>query len=214
MTIHPDRLVEWTPLYGGRVPIVPDPECIWSDGGISGYCTEFYKDGVEIGNIVNPLGTCIDVGFGAERLDMHASTSQIVDQPAVDRAEADIAHFRLLTQAIDIVEQPAQLRSGEIGVEQQPGLGAEQLLVSIGLQALAHLGRAPVLPDDRVVKRCPGPAIPDDRRLALISNADRGNVGGIKSGIGDRLAHSIDDGLPDFGSVMLIFTSICSCDSE
>ena len=70
VTIHPDRLKEWTPLYRGRVPIIPDPECIWSDGRISGYCTEFYKDGIEIGNIVNPLGTCIDVGFGAERLDM------------------------------------------------------------------------------------------------------------------------------------------------
>lgn len=73
VTIHPDRLVEWTPLYGGRVPIVPDPECMWSDGSIRGYCTEFYKDGVEIGNIVNPLGSCIDVGFGLERLDMIVS---------------------------------------------------------------------------------------------------------------------------------------------
>ncbi|MEB3044930.1 alanine--tRNA ligase-related protein [Rhizobium mulingense] len=70
VTIHPDRLAEWTPLYDGRAAIVADPECIWSDGSISGYCTEFYKDGVEIGNIVNPLGTCIDVGFGTERLDM------------------------------------------------------------------------------------------------------------------------------------------------
>ncbi|WP_082240413.1 MULTISPECIES: alanine--tRNA ligase-related protein [Rhizobium] len=70
VTIHPDCLLEWTPLYGGRVPVVPDRECIWSDGSITGYCTEFYKDGVEIGNIVNPLGSCIDVGFGAERLDM------------------------------------------------------------------------------------------------------------------------------------------------
>ncbi|MBY5766583.1 hypothetical protein HFO06_26340 [Rhizobium leguminosarum] len=70
VTIHPDRLVEWTPLYRGRVPVVPDPDCIWSDGSIRGYCTEFYKDRVEIGNIVNPLGTCIDVGFGLERLDM------------------------------------------------------------------------------------------------------------------------------------------------
>lgn len=70
VTIHPDRLDEWGPLYRGRVPIVPDPECIWSDGDIRGYCTEFYKDGIEIGNIVNPLGTCIDVGFGLERLDM------------------------------------------------------------------------------------------------------------------------------------------------
>lgn len=69
-TIHPDRLEDWTPLYRGRIPIVPDAECRWSAGSISGYCTEFYKDGIEIGNIVNPLGTCIDVGFGAERLDM------------------------------------------------------------------------------------------------------------------------------------------------
>ncbi|MBY5336791.1 hypothetical protein HFO99_23165 [Rhizobium leguminosarum] len=79
VTIHPDRLVEWTPLYRGRVPIMPDPECIWSDGSISGYCTEFYKDGVEIGNIVNPLGTCIDVGFGAERLDMIVNGTPQVD---------------------------------------------------------------------------------------------------------------------------------------
>ncbi len=70
VTIHPDRLEDWTPLYRDRIPIVPDEECTWSDGNVSGYCTEFYKDGIEIGNIVNPLGTCIDVGFGAERLDM------------------------------------------------------------------------------------------------------------------------------------------------
>ncbi|NRP88868.1 Alanine--tRNA ligase [Ensifer adhaerens] len=70
VTIHPDRIDQWTPLYRGRIPIVVDPECMWSDGSISGYCTEFYKDGIEIGNIVNPLGTCIDAGFGAERLDM------------------------------------------------------------------------------------------------------------------------------------------------
>lgn len=79
VTIHPDRLVEWTPLYRGRVPIVPDPECMWSDGSISGYCTEFYKEGVEIGNIVNPLGTCIDVGFGLERLDMIVNGTPQVD---------------------------------------------------------------------------------------------------------------------------------------
>jgi len=70
VTIHPDRLTEWSPLYRGRVPIIPDSECTWSDGSISGYCTEFHKGVVEIGNIVNPLGTCIDAGFGLERLDM------------------------------------------------------------------------------------------------------------------------------------------------
>ena len=69
VTIHPDRAdrVEFA-LSRERVPIIPDPERTWSDGSVSGYCTEFHKDGVEIGNIVNPLGTCIDVGFGLERL--------------------------------------------------------------------------------------------------------------------------------------------------
>jgi len=70
VTVHPDRQNEWSSLYRGRVPIIPDPECMWSDGSIGGYCTEFHKNGIEIGNIVNPLGTCIDVGFGLERLDM------------------------------------------------------------------------------------------------------------------------------------------------
>lgn len=70
VTIHPSKIDEWSLLYRSRVRIVADPECTWSDGSIKGYCTEFYKDGIEIGNIVNPLGTCIDAGFGAERLDM------------------------------------------------------------------------------------------------------------------------------------------------
>lgn len=70
VTIHPEKMAEWKPLYRGRVPILPDEDCTWSDGTVNGYCTEFYKDGIEIGNIVNPLGTCLDVGFGLERLDL------------------------------------------------------------------------------------------------------------------------------------------------
>lgn len=69
VTIHPDKLEEWTEYYQDYlVEVRPDLECKWSDGSIGGYCTEFFKDNVEIGNIVNPLGTCIDVGFGLERL--------------------------------------------------------------------------------------------------------------------------------------------------
>lgn len=72
VTIHPDR-PQWRSLYD-RYPvrIQEDPECTWSDGQsdgqIEGYCTEFYLDGVEIGNIVNPRGDCLDCGFGGERL--------------------------------------------------------------------------------------------------------------------------------------------------
>ncbi len=69
VTIHPDRLDDWRALYEGRaVAIAPDPDCFWSDGEQGGYCTEFYIRGVEIGNIVNTGGDCIDVGFGLDRL--------------------------------------------------------------------------------------------------------------------------------------------------
>jgi alanyl-tRNA synthetase len=69
VTIHPDKFEEWKHLYDEYgLEIRLDHECIWSDGNIGGYCTEFYKNDVEIGNIVNTMGTCIDVGFGLERL--------------------------------------------------------------------------------------------------------------------------------------------------
>jgi alanyl-tRNA synthetase len=68
VTLHPDKL-EWSDYYTKHnIEIRLDLECLWSDGEIGGYCTEFYKNGIEIGNIVNTLGTCIDVGFGLERL--------------------------------------------------------------------------------------------------------------------------------------------------
>ena len=68
VTIHPDKIKDWSSYYPKELDIRPDSECKWSDGNIGGYCTEFYYNEVEIGNIVNPLGNCIDVGFGLERL--------------------------------------------------------------------------------------------------------------------------------------------------
>ncbi|MBS1722738.1 MAG: hypothetical protein JSS66_06985 [Armatimonadetes bacterium] len=67
-TIHPDR-TEWRHWYPSTIEVRTDPECVWTDGTIGGYCTEFYSQGMEIGNIVNPMGDCIDVGFGLERLE-------------------------------------------------------------------------------------------------------------------------------------------------
>ncbi len=48
--------------------MVEDSECVWSDGEVGGYCCEIYSNGIEIGNLVNPMGHSTDVGFGWERL--------------------------------------------------------------------------------------------------------------------------------------------------
>lgn len=79
VTIHPDRMEAWRGFYDGRsVAITADEECTWSDGEVGGYSTEFYLGGVEIGNIVNTNGDCIDVGFGLDRL------AFFLGEPAVD----------------------------------------------------------------------------------------------------------------------------------
>ncbi|MCB9700084.1 MAG: hypothetical protein H6738_25070 [Alphaproteobacteria bacterium] len=68
VTVHPSRR-EWGRWHERPgVEVRTDDDCSWGDGGITGFCTELFVDGLEIGNIVNPLGTCIDVGFGLDRL--------------------------------------------------------------------------------------------------------------------------------------------------
>lgn len=72
VTVHPDRLEDWKEFI--KEPIVKDKLNIWTNNEVKGYCLEFFhvdEEGnhTEIGNIVNPNGDCIDVGFGLERLD-------------------------------------------------------------------------------------------------------------------------------------------------
>ena len=70
-------------------------------------------------------------------------------------------------------------------------------------QRIAKIGRAPVLPDDRIVDRLAGGAVPDDGGLALIGDADAGDIVRGEAGLGHRLAHGRDRRLPDFLRVVL-----------
>jgi hypothetical protein len=62
---------------------------------------------------------------------------------------------------------------------------------------------APVLPDDRVVDRLTGLAVPDHRRLALVGDAQRGNVLRRDTGRGQGLARGGELALPDLDGVVL-----------
>ena len=81
VTVHPDRMDAWKGLHPPGMDVRPDPDCTWSDGGTGGYSTEFHVGDVEIGNIVNPRGTCLDVGFGLQRLELVLGAPPL---PAVD----------------------------------------------------------------------------------------------------------------------------------
>jgi len=72
-----------------------------TDGNVGGYCSElFTPDGVEVGNLVNPLGHSTDVGFGYKRILQLMEGKSRVDEtelfnPLLDPISRD--HFRTLS---------------------------------------------------------------------------------------------------------------------
>ncbi len=120
---------------------------------------------------------------------VHAAAGQVPDQPGVDRAERELAARRARAGARHVVEQPLELGAGEIGVEHQPGLRRDRRRLARGAQRVAHRRRAAVLPDDGVGDRPPGRALPQQRRLALVGDADGGDVARRDAGLGERLVH-------------------------
>jgi alanyl-tRNA synthetase len=77
-----------------------NPECLWSDGTVGGYCSElFTPDGLEVGNLVNPMGHSVDVGFGYERMLQIIEGKNRVDETSLFRQDLDPIsrdHFRTL----------------------------------------------------------------------------------------------------------------------
>lgn len=81
--IHPTQLSHRKVWHQLGYQTIDDPECIWSDGNIGGYCCELYVGELEIGNLVNTMGHSVDVGFGLERLVQVLEGKSQVDQTSL-----------------------------------------------------------------------------------------------------------------------------------
>ena len=101
---------------------------------------------------------------------------QIPGEPGIHRAEQHLAGLRLLARAGNGLEQPDELQAREISGERQAGLGAQPILAALRGEARDQRLGARVHPDDRVVQRRAGVAVPEQRRLALIGEADAGEI--------------------------------------
>jgi len=73
----------------------------------------------------------------------------------------------------------------------------------VGVELAAAVGGAPVLPDDRRRDRRPRRAIPEQRRLALVGDSDRRQVGGPGPCSLDRSCRGTEDALPDLLGIVL-----------
>src|SRR5262245_26166317 len=107
---------------------------------------------------------------------MDETSRELPEEPAVYGAERDLASGRTRSKLRLRVEEPRDLRTGEVGVQHETGPGAHHGLESFGLEALADRRRAPALPDDGAVDGQAGPAVPEERRLALVGDPDRGHL--------------------------------------
>ena len=116
---------------------------------------------------------------------------QIPYQPCIDRAEEKVAVDRGGARTVYVVEQPGQLGRREIGVKNEPGPRREQGFMAVVPQTGAQIRRTPVLPDNRVVNCRAGVPVPDDRRFALVRDADCGNFRGGKTGVPQGGVHRL-----------------------
>ena len=100
-------------------------------------------------------------------------------------------------------EQPADLGRAEVGIEEKPRLLLHLRLVSVGFEAIDDICGAPILPDDGVVDRLSRMPVPDQDGLALVGDADGGDVTDVETGLRHRLPRRDKLGFPDFPGVVL-----------
>ena len=131
------------------------------------------------------------------------AAAQAPDQPAVDGAEGQLALLGPAARAGNVVEQPLQFGGGEIGVELEARAFLDEGRLARVKQAVAHAGGAPVLPHNGVGHRFAGHAVPQQRGLALVGDADRGHLRGLDAALRQRLARAGELAVPDVERVVL-----------
>ncbi len=132
---------------------------------------------------------------------MHGAAGQPPDQIGIDGAEREFATLGATAGVGDIVENPGDLRGGEIRIEQKAGARLDEILGAVRFQARAGLGGATVLPDDRVIDGFAAAPVPDQRRLSLIGDAERDDIALRR--LGDRPAQGFEGGAPYVFGIVL-----------
>ncbi len=128
---------------------------------------------------------------------------EVPQQPAVHGAEDGLAPFGRGADPVDVVENPRDLARGEVGRRWQAGPAPDHLAAAVALQRGHDPVGAGVLPDDRVVVWPAGARVPHDRGLALVGDAERGQVRGAEAGVGQGRRDDGGRALPDLHRVVL-----------
>ena len=109
---------------------------------------------------------------------------QLVNQPAVNRSQTQLAVFRTLLSFFSAVsKQPCHLCSRKISRKLQTRRLADLLCVTLLRNLLRNAACAAALPYNCLFQRFPGRLIPDRRCLTLITDADSGDFFRCNTGL-------------------------------
>ena len=151
-----------------------------------------------------PVAIVQVVKLGTRRVgrvrDVGGSVGEASHQPAVDRADREFSGLGPAPQPGVGLQQPADLRSREVRIQDEPGPASNLVLVAGFPEGPAQGRGPPVLPDDRAVHGFERRPVPEDHRLALVGDAHGPDVG--LPGPGERLARHPARDLPDLQRVV------------
>ena len=115
---------------------------------------------------------------------VNASAGEFPEQPAIDCAEGELAGVCMGARARDVLEDPGNFGGRKIRIDQETSTLLDERTVALAAEALAEIGGAAILPDDCVADWVARVAIPYDCRLALVGDADGGDVAGSRADFG------------------------------
>src|SRR5262249_2298221 len=120
---------------------------------------------------------------------MHFSAGQAPKKETVDSTKSKPSCLRGVPCSIYMIKKPSRFGGGKVGIEKQPSAAREHCFVPVLLQSFANIRRTTILPNDGIVDRAAGEAIPDNRRFTLIGNAERRHIGRTCARLGHRIPH-------------------------
>src|SRR5690606_11060558 len=136
-------------------------------------------------------------------LGVRRAASQAHHEVGIHRAERELTSARAGSSVRLVIEQPFQLRPRKVWIEHQASHFSNPLEMSPVPKLTAELRGSTILPYDRALHRAPRPTLPEQCGLALIGDADRGDIAPAQARVSERARDGSERALPQLFRLVL-----------
>jgi len=130
------------------------------------------------------------------------SASELVHQPRIHGAKRQLATPRRRPRTVNVVEEPGDLGTREVRIEQEACTLVHQGLNPAGTEGGAFGGGAAVLPNDGAMDRPARCAVPKEGGLTLVRDPNGANAGWSNAGRGEGACEGLEHARPDCFTVV------------